>query len=196
MEFTPASEMVGWIVTVKGTNFENTKGTVKFNGTQAADGDVTVMGGWICLSCPIAGWEVKATILNSTIDSCMGNRGGGLMNYVRGNLTLINSNISNCQAYDYGAGIYASSANSIVLNNCTITGNSITQNPGYGGEICNLNSTMTVANSTLSGNTATSGGRIYNDDPGTLCLLNSIIVNNTGKDLVNQGTALYAYFCW
>ncbi|MBO7725474.1 MAG: hypothetical protein J6S40_03310, partial [Thermoguttaceae bacterium] len=67
-------------------------------------------------------------------------------------------------------------ANPVELIGLTITGG----NSGGGGGIFNDSGTLTITNSTISGNTASdgSGGGIGNDDYGTLTLTNTIISLN------------------
>ncbi|MDD3470677.1 MAG: right-handed parallel beta-helix repeat-containing protein, partial [Thermoguttaceae bacterium] len=66
----------------------------------------------------------------------------------------------------------------LTVTNSTISGNTAPDNDGGGGGICNFG-TLTVTNSTISGNTASdAGGGIYNED-GMLTVTNSTISGNT-----------------
>jgi CSLREA domain-containing protein len=67
----------------------------------------------------------------------------------------------------------------VTITNSTISGNSNGGGGGNGGGILNSNvGTMTIANSTISGNSANDGGGIDNEDGGTLTIINSTISGN------------------
>lgn len=65
----------------------------------------------------------------------------------------------------------------MTLRNSTVSGNSAEDT---GGGILNL-STLTVEGSTVSGNTALKGGGIYSSYPGTLTIINSTISGNSAE---------------
>ncbi len=74
----------------------------------------------------------------------------------------------------------------LTLTNSTVSGNSSTQ--GDGGGIYNVAGTLTLTNSTVSGNSATQGGGIVNQ--GMLTLTNSTVSGNSatqGGGIGNQG---------
>ncbi len=106
------------------------------------------------------------TVTNSTIRGNSANYlgGGGIYNN-GGTLTItyssINNNLaSNATLVSSGGGI-DNEAGSVLVDNCTLSGNSASYN---GGAIQNL-ATMTVTNSIFTGNTATdSGGAIEDGD--------------------------------
>lgn len=107
-----------------------------------------------------------------------------------GDLTLNNVTLRNGNLnFSYGAGIY-NDGGTVTINNSTISGNS-TQN-GSGGGIVN-GGTMTLNNSTVSGNSAgNGGGGIYNS--GTLMLNNSTVSGNSASDgggIYNQGSVTF-----
>ncbi len=90
-----------------------------------------------------------------------------------------------------GRGIYNDYRGTLTLTNSTITGN--TANNGYGGGIYNnmlSTSTLLLTNSTISGNTADYGGGIYNW--GTSTLTNNILTNNNA----NVGGGIYNSGTW
>ena len=75
-----------------------------------------------------------------------------------------------------GGGIYNNISSTLTLTNSTITGNSATLD---GGGIYN-NGTATVTNSTFSGNSSSHiGGGIYNNSIGTMTLTNTTITGNS-----------------
>jgi len=86
-----------------------------------------------------------------------------------------------------GGGIL-NNGGTLTVTNSTLSGNTATA--GGGGGILNNGGTLTVTNSTLSGNTATSnGGGIFNN--GTLTVTNSTLSGNTangGGGIASSGT--------
>ncbi|MCZ8223651.1 MAG: right-handed parallel beta-helix repeat-containing protein, partial [Microcystis sp. LE19-84.1B] len=78
--------------------------------------------------------------------------------------------------------IYNSSKLGVTLNNLYIS------NKAGRGIYNDYGGTLTLTNSTISGNTATYGGGIYND--GTLTLTNSTISGNTGGGIHNWGRGI------
>ena len=75
----------------------------------------------------------------------------------------------------YGGGIYSSGfQNTLTLTNSTISGNSA----NYGGGIHNGQGSLTMTNSTVSDNSANYGGGISKSTNGTLTVTNSTISGN------------------
>jgi hypothetical protein len=141
------------------------------------------------------------TVNNSTLsgNSATGN-GGGIHNSA-GMLTVNNSTLSsnsatsNGEGGGYGGGIYSSSDSGTcaatagtIIRNSTLSGNSATSD---GGGVYNYNGVTEITNSTITANTAGSGGGVwsYNDDytctrvGGTIMAGNTIIAGNTGNDV-------------
>jgi CSLREA domain-containing protein len=116
------------------------------------------------------------------------NVGGGIVN-ITGTVTLAQSGISgNTSAGGDGAGLYNTGTTSIVTS--TITGNTATSGPshdGDGGGVYNSMGSMTLTNATLSGNTANSGGGIFNRAVATLT--NSTMSENT---VTHTGGGIYS----
>lgn len=104
--------------------------------------------------------------------------GGGILN--EGTLTIVNSTISNNQAYQTGGGI--DNAGTLIINNSTISDNGAIGGHdghpwGYGGGIAG---NVTISNSTFSGNYASlSGGAIA----GGGAISNSTLNDNRGGGL-------------
>ncbi len=100
--------------------------------------------------------------------------------------TIEGLTIKNGFAATYGGGISNSSiSGTLTLANSTISGNS---SSNYGGGIYNIG-TMTVTNSTISGNSAPLGGGIRSD--GTMTVTNSTISGNStssagGGGIINR----------
>ena len=81
-------------------------------------------------------------------------------------------------------------ANQVELISLTITGGNASNHEG-GGIYNGDNGTLSITNSTISGNTSYLGGGIYNGDKGTLSITNSTISGNTaegeGGGICNDG---------
>ncbi len=65
----------------------------------------------------------------------------------------------------------------LTLTDSTVSGNTARGSYAYGGGVTNYEGTLTLVNSTVSGNTAGDGGGIWNR--GTLTLVNSTVSGNT-----------------
>jgi CSLREA domain-containing protein len=88
-----------------------------------------------------------------------------------------------------GGGVYTGSNTNVTLNAVTISNN---VDEFFGGGIVN-SGTLTLTNSTVSGNSASFGGGIGNESGGMLTLTNTLISNNTalgfeGGGIFNFGT--------
>nr|MDJ0519800.1 DUF4347 domain-containing protein [Trichodesmium sp. MO_231.B1] len=104
-------------------------------------------------------------------------------------VTISDVTISNGSAAN-GGGIYADSGTTVTINNSTISGNYATSNGG--GIYTTNNTTVTLNNSTISGNSATSnGGGIYSE--GSITLDNSTISGNTAYRGAGVFNHLYGY---
>src|SRR5262249_36829749 len=102
-------------------------------------------------------------------------------------LTVTNSTFSgNSSPFGDGGAIVNGFEAMLTVTNCTFSGNSAGTNfGGEGGAIANLGGTVTVSDSTFSGNRGC-GGALFNfgDMLGTLTLTKSILANNTSTCLV------------
>ena len=122
------------------------------------------------------------TLTNSTISGNTSiESGGGIFNIAT--LTLIDSTVSGNTADLSGSGIYND-------GELTLIGSFVIDNTGQGGGGGITNDflgTLTITNSTISGNTiiCCSGGGIFNS--GTLTLTDSTVSNNTGGSASNGG---------
>jgi CSLREA domain-containing protein len=127
------------------------------------------------------------TVTNSALSGNTSNNGGGIYNE-GGAVTVTNSTLSgNSVGARYGGGIY-NEGGTLTVTDSTISGNSASG----GGGIYNVGGTVvTVTNSTLSGNLANYGGGITNDG-GTLTVTDSTLSGNTrgGAILNNSGTLI------
>jgi len=119
------------------------------------------------------------------------NDAGGILNHGSGTLNIVNSTLSGNTAGAYGGGIFNSTRGIFTVFGGTVTvaNSTLDNNIGrYGGGIFNRG-TFTIANSTLSGNTATAyGGGINNYE--TLSITNCTFSGNSsqaGGGLQNNG---------
>jgi hypothetical protein len=117
--------------------------------------------------------------------------GGAIDN--TGTLTIVNSTLtSNASAFgSNGGAVFNESGDTVSISNSTFSGNSASG--GSGGAIENVG-TMSIFDSTLSGNMAHSGGNsgaIVNVNPGTLSISNSTLSGNSADFTsggINNGT--------
>jgi len=135
------------------------------------------------------------SLRRSRISGNTGYRGGGIFNY--GFSTIEKSNISQNTASENGGGIanygYGTVATSVITNSL------ISRNQGqYGGAgIHNSSGSVTIHNSTISGNTSDGhhGGGILNFLDGTLTLRNGTISGNIagepGSGVYGRGGGIY-----
>ena len=136
--------------------------------------------------------NVTGDITDCTFDgNSAGGVGGGLYNY-RSSTRVSNSTVSNNSAFN-GAGLYNDAANSpstIVMTNCTVSGNSAGDS---GGGIYNRRSgasgqgTVNASFCTVSNNSAnTAGGGYYTQ--GSLLLANCVVDSGaSGENIFNDG---------
>jgi CSLREA domain-containing protein len=134
----------------------------------------------------------KVTIIHSTFsNNSVTGAGGGVLN--SGNLatmTITDSTFSNNSAGNEGGGVDNAGA-TLTIANSTFTGNS----SNYGGGVQNINGTLTLLNSTFSGNSATmAGGAVgtYNNSAvPTTTIRNTILANSvSGVDCWNHATGI------
>ena len=107
--------------------------------------------------------------------------GGGVYNQGGGKLRLQNTIIRDNQAADDGGGI-RNNGELIIINSSVINNTSIgtTTTSGGGGLLNASGASVTIINSTFSGNTARNGGGVRND--GTLDLTNSTLSGNIASE--------------
>jgi CSLREA domain-containing protein len=105
----------------------------------------------------IGGFNSNVTVTNSTLDGNSATTGGGISG---GAVLISNSTISNNIASGDGGGI---SGGVVLLSHSTISNNIAS---GKGGGIANGGVAITLRDSTLSGNSASTGGGIYDEGTG------------------------------
>jgi CSLREA domain-containing protein len=142
------------------------------------------------------------TISNGNATNSGSNTNGGAI-FNSGALTLINSTL-NSNSAELGGGIYnngVSGGASVAIINCTLSDNSATSS---GGGVNNTvssfgNGKVTVANSTLSGNSAPQGGGIYNRvvtrGSAIVTLSNTILrTGSSGENIVNVPGQIFSTY--
>ena len=122
------------------------------------------------------------TINNSVIsgNTTFGS-GGGIYNPNENTTVILNNSAVISNTGIYGGGISAS-AGTVILNNSTVSGNTASADGGGIGTACGgVCGIVILNNSTVSGNTASGmGGGVTNGgDPGTITLSNTIVANNS-----------------
>ena len=109
--------------------------------------------------------------------------GGAFYFYTFSKAIISNCQIVNCEANNYGGGIYCSSSSPTITNNM-IFNNSASS---WGGGIYCDASSLTITNNTISNNTANYGGGIYCGNLSSPAITNNTISNNTA----NYGGGIY-----
>jgi hypothetical protein len=131
--------------------------------------------------------EGTLTVSQGTISGDTAVFAGGIAN--RAVLTLENTVVSgNGFSLDTGAGAGVLNRGSATVNNSTISGNGNPEgpvHPAFGGGIYNLEGTLKLTNSTVSGNSAGFGGGLRSSAPATV--INSTISDNTAPEGAGGG---------
>ena len=184
----------------QGGGIYNYQGTMDVFNSTIEGNSATMAGGGIFND------QGVLTITDTTISSnsavnCSDNNGGGGIYNMDGTLTItsstITSNSVDHSSYNAGGGglynrNYQDKA-TLTISNSTIsenTANGTNSDDGDGGGIYNQG-TLTIVDSTLSGNsTGSNGGGIYNSNQ--LTITGSTISNNsTGSSSGNEGGGIY-----
>ncbi len=150
-------------------------GTISSNTSNCCDVGGQASGGGGIVNNDGAMTLTNVTVSGNTATST-GGYGGGIINIQQ--MTLTNVTISGNSA-QYGAGIYngAGVGNSMSLTNVTISGNNHPSAAAGGGGIWNTtNGNLTIANATITQNTAAQSGGIQN--LATVVSRNTILAGN------------------
>ncbi|HTK78003.1 MAG TPA: choice-of-anchor Q domain-containing protein [Gemmataceae bacterium] len=118
------------------------------------------------------------TLNNSAVSDNAGGTGGGIYNFEAGTATLTNSAVSGNSASGVGGGIYNTHA--LRITNCALSGNSA--DASGGGLLNSVGNTAIITNSIVSQNSAreVNGGGIYND--GTVNVSGTTFSENSAGD--------------
>src|SRR5258706_723386 len=151
--------------------------TVSISGLTLQHGDVFGDGGALFNSGSLT---LTRCVVRNNVSTAGGHDGGGLMN--SGSLALVQSSVGDKQAGAVGRGI--PSIGTLVLNGSLVAAN--TALAGGGISSAGISPTVTITNSTISGNSvSSSGGGIYLSG-GDLRVFSSTITDNRA-DASNQG---------
>ena len=173
-------------IRVESTPFTLVNSIVRNNEAVGQPGLVpTGAAGGIGINNTFGGPEVTGNvIMDSTIsDNTAGSFGGGLV-FRRAFVTVVDSTVSGNSAESGGGGIFGFDARSLNLVNSTISGNSATGDDAQGGGI-STDSTAILDNVTISGNSVkdAEGGGIK---ASSLTLRNSIVAGNASGTSIDD----------
>ncbi len=156
-------------------------------GNTASGDDATNGGGGIFNnggSVTVAG----TTIGDNVADGASGS-GGGIFN--AGTLTVTDSSIGGNTANRAGGGIETIGGTSVTLTRTGLVGNEVGDAPGNGGGLhAGGNAVVSIAESSITGNTATEGGGLWNSAAGTMTVTRSLVAGNSadaGGGIYNDG---------
>ncbi len=164
-------------------------GVVNLTGSQITQNSAGYGGG---IDCSVG---TTVTLTDSTVSGNAASAaiGGGIRN--QGSLYLYSSTISGNQAATNGGDI--DNQGNLTAIDSTIAFGTAASVSGFGGGITN-SGTMTLTDSIVAGNSAFSGGGIYNSNFGMVTLNDSTVANNTdanftaripsGGGIDNKGT--------
>ncbi len=138
----------------------------------------------------------SAALSGLTVTKGRADRGAGVLNQ-GGTLSLTSVTVSGNVALDEGGGVDTQFNGTSTLMNCTISGNSATNDAG--GGVANLyNGSASLSGCTVSGNSAPTGGGVANLN-GTLTMTTCTVSGNsatvTGGGLVNNGATFSVITC-
>ncbi len=120
----------------------------------------------------------RTTISGNAATDPVNGLGGGITN--DGTATVEFSTLDNNSAALSGGGIL--NTNTLTINNSTLSANRKTGGiSGGGGGLANINGTVTIDNSTFSGNSSNSGGGGIFNNSGTIDLTSVTIANNSAS---------------
>jgi CSLREA domain-containing protein len=158
-------------------------GELALNGGYLAGNTVHLHGGGIW------NWDGELTIDGVTFENNSAeDNGGAIVNNWYGSLTVAGSTFNNNSA-DLGGAILNDNGSTLTLENSTLSANTaIYEGGGIFNTIGDAASTVEMSNVTFYGNSAGSGGGIYNAEECTLRYRNTIVANSaSGGDCVNNG---------
>jgi hypothetical protein len=130
-------------------------------------------------------------LVNTTISGNKADVGGGICN--GGLLTISNSTFSENSVRQHKAGAIANYGTVVIVNSSFAKNSSGSM--GHGGAIHNggilfgAPGTLTISNSTISGNEAAAGGGIVNVEGSSAVLENTILANNVGGNCLGTLTS-------
>lgn len=127
------------------------------------------------------GTGATVSISGSSITSNDGAFGGAIRMDDHAYVSVSGSSISGNSAFSTGGAIHGSNYSTLAISNSTISGNTATNNPG-GAINLSGNSNVTIEDSTLSGNSANNGsGGALRLNNSTITMTNSTVSGNYAK---------------
>ncbi len=186
----------GTVVSMSGLSIIDGYGSVGFGGGLWNLGTLTITNTTFTGNTASLGGAIfnggggLLTLTGDAFSSNSADTGGAIYNTQAGNVTVTDDTFTGNSAEDGGA-IY-SDHGSVAVSNSTFSNN--TASIGAGGAIINfyvsdaLVSSLSVVDSTFSGNAAVNGGGIANEGPATLTLTDSTI---SGNSATQNGGGLY-----
>lgn len=165
----------------------NTSGDVTFNSLTIKGGSGDLGGGIVNFG--------NLTLLNSTLRDNSADYGGAAI-YNIGELRVVNSTFYNNRCLGYGGlggAIYHDGVNRTIVNSMTIVNSTLTGNQALeGGAIYYLSGPITIENTIIAGNTADTGADIQNSSGGNtfLVLGNNLIGDNSSVETIFEESAL------
>ena len=129
----------------------------------------------------------SVTVIDSTIDgNSATSSGGGIFNTINGTINVIRSTISNNSTGATGGGIF-NDKGIVNVTNSTISTNHANSGTGGGFRFSNFNGqgTGNITASTITGNTASTGGGVVQQNTGAVTLRNTIVAGNTATSAPN-----------
>lgn len=126
--------------------------------------------------------------------------GGAIYNYDSGTINITNSQLSGNIVTDGGGAIYNDGIDKGILNYATISISDSTlfgNKAGYGGAIHNYDqSKITISNSSMSNNNASTIGGAINNYKGEIIIHFNRIMNNTPTAIYNNAGIINASYNW
>ena len=116
-------------------------------------------------------------------DNIAGDNGGGIANFHNGIFTVNDSTIEANEATDNGGGIYNIGNGTVEVIRSLIIDNIANTTSGTGGGILNRGTARVIDNSIISGNSASNGGGIFNEN--FLELTSSFTIGNIPNDVIS-----------
>ena len=214
LHVTNGSHVDGNTASGSGGGISNNAGLTTISDSTVDDNNAGGLGGGVSTSTMTGGTTTGTTITNSSISGNASSQSGGGIRLGRGTLNIVNSVLERNETTNDGGAIdYSTDPGAITITDSTFSLNSAGARGGAifssvegttinvfrstfndniaenGGAIRNDLGTLTLANSTVSHNTADYGGGLYNGAQGTTTLVNVTVTANLAAV---KGGGIYA----
>jgi hypothetical protein len=136
------------------------------------------LGGGGIYSAALSGPATSLTLLNCTLTGNAATQDeGGAIRKRRGSLTMENCTVSGNTSYSHGGGMsVADGGVQVQIRSCSFSGNRATN--FYGGGIFFYSAVATLTSSTISGNTALTGGGLYSTTSSNVTMTGCTVSGN------------------